>query len=69
MKIADKTRDSSQNNFISHIWDVMLKISIDPLNKYLELQGSCLNPYLTELLTHGDQITRTKPGRTHLGID
>ena len=43
--------------------------SIDPSNKYIGLHGPCLNPYLTELLTHGDQIARRKHWRTHLGID
>ena len=60
---------SSRNNFISHIRDVISKSSIETLNKYLRLQGLCLNPYLTKLLTHGDQIAGRKHQITHLEIN
>ena len=47
----------------------MSKTPNDPFTEYLGLQGSCLTPYLTDLLTHRDHITRRKHWRTHLEID
>ena len=39
--------------------------SIDPSNKYIRLQGYASTHDLTELLTHGDQITRRNHWKTH----
>ena len=69
MKIADKTRDI-YGTILFHTYGMLIQSpSIDPHNKYRGLQGLCLNPYLTELLTHGDQIAGRKHWRTHLEID
>ena len=69
MKIEDKKRDTSQNNFISHIRDIMSKAPVDSLHQI---------PWVARLMPHPIpyQTTHTwrsyherNHWRTHLEID